>query len=186
MKRIAPAKEQRPDFLDLRDAFWILRRQVRLVLLTVGIGLGGALLYLAYATPLYTATALLFVDPSQKNILNPDDAYTLQGSAENARIESEVEILRSDTVMLAAIDAAGTGRIPGRGGRHALGRRTAVLDPGASDRPGRCAPAGHHLPDRGLGARPVARPGGDNRQRGGADLYRPADRHQGLGGIGDA
>jgi len=107
MKRIAPAKEQRPDFLDLRDAFWILRRQVRLVLLTVGIGLGGALLYLAYATPLYTATALLFVDPSQKNILNPDDAYTLQGSAENARIESEVEILRSDTVMLAAIDAAG-------------------------------------------------------------------------------
>lgn len=100
------AKEQRPDYLDLRDAFWILRRQVRLIMLTVAIGLGGALIYLVFATPLFTATALLFVDPSQKNVLNPDQSYSLQGSAENARIESEVEIVKSDTVMLAAIEAA--------------------------------------------------------------------------------
>jgi uncharacterized protein involved in exopolysaccharide biosynthesis/Mrp family chromosome partitioning ATPase len=92
------------DTIDLRDIITLLRRKIRLILLSMFLVTGAALIYLFYATPLYTTTALLLVDPAQKNLLNPDGASQISSGGENARIESEVEILKSDTVKLATIE----------------------------------------------------------------------------------
>ncbi len=92
------------EFINLRDVFALLRRKIRLILLSIFLVTGLALVYLFYATPIYTATTLLMVDPSQKNLLDPDDASRLGSNADNARLESEVEILKSDAVKLATIE----------------------------------------------------------------------------------
>lgn len=95
------------DFFDLKDILAMLRRKIRLIFLSIVVVMAIAFSYLFYATPLYTATALLLVDTSQKNLLDPDSNAALKSSADNARLESEVEILKSDTIKLATIEKAG-------------------------------------------------------------------------------
>lgn len=91
---------------DLREVWGLLRRKIRLIGLSMALVLGAALIYLFYVTPLYSATAWLFVDTAQKNLLSPDESYATPGSSDNARIESEVLILKSNTVALATIENA--------------------------------------------------------------------------------
>lgn len=98
--------------IDLRDLVSILRRRYRLIVLTGAIVLGLAFLYLAQTTPLYTSTTLILVDPAQKNLLAPERDGMVNSSLASSLIESEVEILRSNTVLLAAIDAADLMRDP--------------------------------------------------------------------------
>jgi polysaccharide biosynthesis transport protein len=100
------------EVIDLKGVLTFLRRQFRVILMSVLLVLGSALIYLFYVTPLYTSTALLLVDPARKNLLNPDDGTSLPGSAENARVESEVEILKSGAVALATVEALGLLRDP--------------------------------------------------------------------------
>jgi succinoglycan biosynthesis transport protein ExoP len=77
-------------------------------------------LYLSLATPLYTSEALILVDPSPKNLLNPEDSRSLTGTSENARLESEVQILRSDAVAVATMEAMGLMNDPEYGPRLGL------------------------------------------------------------------
>lgn len=92
------------DQINLRDIITLLRRKIRLIILSMFLISGAALIYLFYATPLYTASALLLVDPAQKNLLDPDGTRQISSGGEHARIESEVEILKSDTVIMATIE----------------------------------------------------------------------------------
>ncbi|WP_460273038.1 GumC family protein [Celeribacter sp. ULVN23_4] len=87
------------DTLDLRALVTMVRRQLRLLLLSVAIVLALALLYLFNATPSYTASALIYVDPSEKDLLTTDPFQSLSGASEALKVESEVEILRSDRVL---------------------------------------------------------------------------------------
>ncbi|WP_208347100.1 GumC family protein [Pseudaestuariivita rosea] len=89
--------------LSLKDIFGILRRQIRLIGLVVFIGLCCALAYLLASTPVYRATALVLVDPQKRDILDPGRQQSVSGSTENARVDSEVEILRSSATALATI-----------------------------------------------------------------------------------
>jgi capsular exopolysaccharide synthesis family protein len=98
--------------IDLRDVVSILRRRYRLIVLTGAIVLGLAFLYLAQTTPLYTSTTLILVDPAQKNLLAPEREGMVNSSLASSLIESEVEILRSNTVLLAVIEAADLLRDP--------------------------------------------------------------------------
>lgn len=90
--------------IDLRNIFAILRRRVRLILATVVTVLAAAVVVLLLLEPKYTATTLILVDPSAKNLLNANDAASLSSQGENARVESEVEIARSSAITLAAIE----------------------------------------------------------------------------------
>lgn len=94
---------QTTDLIDIKEIFSILRRQARLIVLTVAVILSIAFIFLVRATPLYTASALLLVDTTQKNLLDPTQAASVNASVENSRIESEVEILKSDSVVLQTI-----------------------------------------------------------------------------------
>lgn len=87
------------------DVVHILRRRMRLVLLSMLCALLLALAYLFWTTPLYTAQSLVLVQPNAQNLLDPNAQQSFSGQAENAYVESEVEILRSDSVALAAVEA---------------------------------------------------------------------------------
>lgn len=92
--------------IDLRNIVSILRRRLRLILLSVALILSAAFIYLAQATPLYTARALVLVDTAQKNLLQPGQEGSQNASLASAIIESEVVMLRSDAVLLALIAEA--------------------------------------------------------------------------------
>ena len=90
--------------IDLRGVIGLLRRQLRLIVGTIVVVIAVAAIVVFSLTPVYTASTLVLVDPSQKNLLDPA-AEMIGASSENARVESEVEILRSDAVLLEVIRA---------------------------------------------------------------------------------
>lgn len=92
--------------LDLKSVIAILRRRRRLIGLTVVAVLGLALIYLLLASPVYRATALLLVDSRGSNLLDASAGQSEQSAVLNSRVDSEVEILRSDATLLAVVEAA--------------------------------------------------------------------------------
>lgn len=87
---------------DLRRIISVLRRRSRLVLRTVVAIIGIAAIFAFTQTPTYTSSALVLVDPSDKNLLEPQSQVTSSG--DSARIDSEVELARSDSVLLRVIE----------------------------------------------------------------------------------
>lgn len=94
------------DRIELRAVLAILKRQKRLLLLTVALVLGLAVTYLLIATPIYRSTVLLQVDGRNSNLLDPSGSGQEQAAILNARVDGEVEILRSDATALAVVLAA--------------------------------------------------------------------------------
>lgn len=93
--------------IDLRNIVSILRRRFRLILLSVGLILAAAFLYLAQATPLFTARALVFVETAQSNLLQSGPEGGMNATLASSIIESEVEVMRSDAVLMALVAEAG-------------------------------------------------------------------------------
>lgn len=87
---------------DLRSIYGLLRRQFRLIIITMAVVVGIAATIAFTLTPVYTSSALILVDPSSKNLLDPEAQMT-SSSADSARIDSEVELVRSDSVLLDVI-----------------------------------------------------------------------------------
>jgi succinoglycan biosynthesis transport protein ExoP len=98
---LSPAIED--DEFDLRGVLGVLRRRLRLILVTILLVLavtGGIMLTLK---PVYTASTLILVDPSRKDLLDPE--AQMQGtSSDSARVESEVELVKSETTLLRVIE----------------------------------------------------------------------------------
>ncbi|OUD08147.1 hypothetical protein BVC71_15180 [Marivivens niveibacter] len=97
--------QENQDFIDLRDVVAVLRRQARLIGITVLIVLAVAFVYLTQATPLYTATALVKIDPQETNLLDPTQVGNSNSSIESTRLETEVEILKSSNLAIQTITA---------------------------------------------------------------------------------
>lgn len=89
--------------VDLRAIVSLLRRQLRLIATVAVLAIALAIGYVVIARPVYTATALVLVDPGQKSLIFSDDT-SQSASTENARVESEVEILRAPTIALAVVE----------------------------------------------------------------------------------
>jgi capsular exopolysaccharide synthesis family protein len=88
--------------IDIRAVLGVLRRQIRLVLGVFIVVSGVAAAIVFTLTPLYTATTLVMVDPSDKNLLVGDRPVGAV-SANDPRIEGEVMLARSDSVLLEVI-----------------------------------------------------------------------------------
>lgn len=86
-----------PDF-DLRSITALLHRQRRLVVLTITLVLAGAVLALITLKPAYSASVLVLVDPGHKNLLAPDQPGA-SAASDSARVDGEVEIIRSDATL---------------------------------------------------------------------------------------
>ncbi len=90
--------------IDLRGIFGLLRRHFRLILVTV-VTIVAVVGFVSFSLqPIYSSSALILVDPSRKNLLDGDSAAA-SSSGDSARIDSEVEILRSDNVLLKVIES---------------------------------------------------------------------------------
>ena len=96
---------------DVRNAIGLVRRQIWLIISTVLIIVGLAAVYVFLQTPTYTASTLILVDPRQKNALDPESQMSLMPT-DNARVESEVEILKSPSTQLQAISRLGLVKDP--------------------------------------------------------------------------
>ena len=91
------------DALDLRTIADLLRRRAGLILLVTVLALGTAGLALVLLKPVYSATALILVDPSKKNLLDPDQ-QAAGSSSDSLRVDSEVELVKSETTLLAVAE----------------------------------------------------------------------------------
>lgn len=92
--------------LNFQDIFEILRRQMRLILVSVAVALMLAFLFLSQATPRYETGALVLIDESPTDLLAdaPQRGYS-SGAMATSRVESVVSIMKSDAVLLRAIEA---------------------------------------------------------------------------------
>ncbi|MGL4397362.1 MAG: GumC family protein [Hyphomicrobium sp.] len=88
---------------DLTGLIAILRRNLWKIVLSTLAGLTLALAYLALATPLYTATASLFVDPRTRKVVSEEVVQGGFGS-DLALVESQVSIITSDAVLKRVVD----------------------------------------------------------------------------------
>ncbi len=81
----------------------MVSRQVRPMLLTLVVVLATAGLVLAFLSPRFDASALVLVDANPQNRLQPDaDAPPSDGGT----VDNEVDILRSDGILLDVVEAA--------------------------------------------------------------------------------
>jgi uncharacterized protein involved in exopolysaccharide biosynthesis len=88
--------------LDFREFLAILISQIPLILITIATGVGIGLLYLALATPKFTAVSRLLVQTQGQKIINIEDVLPGLG-ADTSVVESQVQILRSRPVVERAI-----------------------------------------------------------------------------------
>ena len=84
---VAETREIDDDEIDLRSLFGLLRRQLRLIFFTTVLVVGLVVAYLFSVTPIYTASALILVDPAQKNLLDPSASFG-NSSTDSARVAS--------------------------------------------------------------------------------------------------
>lgn len=89
--------------IDLRSILGILRRRARLIAVTLAIFIGAAILATFVLTPKYTASVLILVDPTAKNLLDPSSSSRSSGT-DSARVDSEVEILKGSGILLSVIE----------------------------------------------------------------------------------
>lgn len=91
------------DALDLRSIVDLLRRRGVIILVVTVLALGLAGLAILAMTPVYSATALVLVDPDKQNLL--DAAAPAGGSGyDSLRVDSEVELVKSEMTLLAVAD----------------------------------------------------------------------------------
>lgn len=89
--------------MDIKSLLDVLRRRFLTILGAAGLVLGAAIAYLAVATPLYTATNLLLLDPRDPRVL-PVELSTAGVGSDVALVESQLRIILSDAVLLRVVD----------------------------------------------------------------------------------
>ena len=89
--------------IDIKNLLGMVRRQIWIIATSLTVVVALTILYLYSVTPLYTATALVIVDPAPKNLLKSDDGPSYVGGEINTRVDSEVQILNSDNSILKVI-----------------------------------------------------------------------------------
>ncbi len=90
------------DEFDLRGVLGLLRRRLRLIIVTIVLVLAATGAVMLTLKPVYTASTLILVDPSRKDLLDPE-AQMQGSSSDSARVESEVELVKSETTLLRVI-----------------------------------------------------------------------------------
>lgn len=92
--------------IDIRGILNLLRRRLSLIVATLVVCLGIAAIAVFALTPIFSASTLVLVDTSRNALIDPETQVS-SASSENARVDSEVEILRSETVLLDVIEREG-------------------------------------------------------------------------------
>ena len=97
--------------LDIRAFGYILRRRARLIATVIAGIMAAVVIGVVLATPRYSATAILIVDPRQQRVLQSEAVLSGIGQ-DTAAIESQVEILQSTAIAKSVIDQLGLAADP--------------------------------------------------------------------------
>mgnify|MGYP001270271619 CR=1 FL=1 len=89
--------------IDVRRILGTVRRQWRIIATAIVASLALAGLAVFALTPIFSASTLVLVDPREKNLLDPNAQVISSSAADSARVDSEVELVRSDSVLLRVI-----------------------------------------------------------------------------------
>lgn len=89
-----------PGLLDLRGFGLFLGRRLRLIAMVAAATMALVIVWLVLATPRYTATTILIVDPRQQRILQSEAVLAGIG-ADAAAVESQVEVIQSSSIARA-------------------------------------------------------------------------------------
>ena len=92
-----------PRRIDLVDIHAFLKSNWRVIAVWVIAAVTAALAYSFTATPLYTATAELALDSRKIQLFNNKEQVVGDNSLDSSQVESEVEILRSESIALAVV-----------------------------------------------------------------------------------
>ncbi|RDE09153.1 GumC family protein [Pelagibacterium lacus] len=92
--------------VDIRGIVALLRRQLGLIVVVFVVVLGVALVVTLALPQRYTATALVIVDTTAKNLLDPEGSV-VSAAGDTARVTSEVEIILSPAILAQVVDAMG-------------------------------------------------------------------------------
>lgn len=108
--------------LDIREFLDIFRRRRGIILATAALPVLAALAYAILATPLYTATTQILIDPRDKHIVKND--LTPDGMAPDGgvtQVESQARVLTSDNVLNRIIAGEHLDADPEFGGQRTSG-----------------------------------------------------------------
>jgi succinoglycan biosynthesis transport protein ExoP len=99
-RRVGGAAQRR---IDLVDIYAFLRSNWRIIVGWIVAAVTVALVYAFTSTPLYTATADLALDSRKIQAFKNNEQVVGDNSLDSSQVESEVEILRSESVALAVV-----------------------------------------------------------------------------------
>jgi len=105
-QRVFAPHAEAPRTVDLREMARILRRRRWIILGTIGVLVGAALVYLLAARPLYMATATVLIDPHRSQVANTSDTAPAPSNfgTDDAMIESQVLLIQSVAVLSRVVD----------------------------------------------------------------------------------
>lgn len=90
---------------NLSSVVGTLRRQFWVIAVTVLVIVGVSTVVILSLKPMYQATTLVLVDPTDKDLLNPSSSPS-SSSSENARVEGEVAIAKAESTLQMVLDDA--------------------------------------------------------------------------------
>ncbi|GLQ57938.1 GumC family protein [Devosia nitrariae] len=111
---------------NLRSFLGTVRRQAGLILAVLVVVVGASSVAILSLTPIYRATTLVLVDPSEKNLLNPTNGSS-SAASDNARVESEVSIAQAETIVEEVLDRLKLAEDPAYQPQPGLRERIATL-----------------------------------------------------------
>ena len=79
-----------------------VRRNLRLILVFLGLTIGSSVVYLLFATPRFTAEAVLYIEKPQIRAVQPESVNG-DNSIDSRMVESQVEILKSDAIAMSVV-----------------------------------------------------------------------------------
>jgi len=141
--RLALIQPRSDDKVDLKELLQVLRRRRFAILGTAAAFVLLGLIYTILATPLYTASIQILIDPRDRNIVSNDiNPANLASDGGVAIVESQMQVISSDTVLRRAVAREDLAADPEFGGTSTAfaavaARRVLALlgvDPEAADR----------------------------------------------------
>lgn len=88
---------------DLGELLAILRRQRNFIIGVAALFVGLALAYVVFAQRQYTAQSTVIIDPRRLQIFRQDNSLTADPVLDSAAIESQIEMLKSERVIIAVV-----------------------------------------------------------------------------------
>lgn len=114
---------------DLASIVGVLRLRWPIIAFATALCVGLGFVYLLVTPPTFTATSLMIIDNKAPNILRQDSVYE-EVKYDTAAVDSEVEVLRSESVLGSVVEELELDKDPaflGAGGRGLIGQLIAGL-----------------------------------------------------------